>query len=166
MFQVPFDFNPVRFENKTGLYQVPAGEYVRVTPHEFTADFTIDGIVKVRQRVFTGNASGTGGTVFTNNTPYTLKGTLSVNNAGNPVTIAAKGRDGGTLVSATGNGQSIKVELAPGDYMDSTSGGAGPPGIRWDLVADAPMVQASYWVPSGIFIDGDGFTVEIFKNKT
>lgn len=173
MIAFPFDFNPIRTERKTGVYEIPAGEYALVKPISLATDLTIDGEVAFEKLIFQGSDPGTSqGVKFTNTTDKFLVGHMSQSSSASH----HSGVSGGVkhlytnipMTTATdGSDNTISVILKPGDTINCLNANGIPQTISWSLaVLNPDSRNGGIWVKSGTEINGTAYTVEIFKNKT
>jgi hypothetical protein len=168
-FLIPFDNNPVSTEVKTGAYTIPVGKYAKVTVADFSDDFEIDSVI-----AFYGTASRssidttTTGTRYTNNTPYTMRGSLKQSSgAVVELGVFASGDTSYTqpLFNLTGTAHdSVQISLAPNDFIRVTAASGGSSGANYSLSADTIPSSQVFWVPSSTDLDGTRYVVELFNN--
>lgn len=170
-FLIPFNNNPVSTTVRTGAYTIPSGQYARVTVTDFSDDFEIDSTI-----AFYGTAARaaivttSSGTKYTNNTPYTMRGSLKqANSIGVVIKVCAFGDTSyaSPIVNLTGTAhESVQISLAPNDFIRVTTPEGGSSGASYSLSADTIPSAQVFYVPSSTDLDGTRYVVELFNNIT
>lgn len=177
---IPFNHQPDSISIKTSSYTIPSGKYARVVVTDTESDFTIDSVVAIDQTTFDGSFSlGAGGTKFTNTSPHTLKGSVSLPNGASITIYAADASNtaaalfnpntGAAMIFAgttsTPSSSGLEVVLQPNHviYISSPSGGGTG---YYSLRAATQPSTNEFWVPAGTDLDGSRYIVELYNELT
>lgn len=170
MIAFPFNHQPDSVSIKTSSYTVPSGKYARVTVTDYSSDFTIDSVVAVEQAEFTGTSTTNSlGTLFTNNSPYILVGTMETTNNASVQVYSSSGRIQqnwyiGAPMNINASTNTAEVILKPSDRLQCTSPAPGT--FYYSLSAINPPTQTEFWVTSGTDLDGSRYIVELYNELT